>query len=107
MCGIAGQLTLSGGAVPNLSQRLSVMTWLLRHRGPDGQGTWQHPTDRVGFSHRRLSIIDLDTGTQPMRDGAGNWLTYNGEIYNYLELREELGVDGFRTTSDTEVILRA
>jgi asparagine synthase (glutamine-hydrolysing) len=107
MCGIAGQLTLSGGPLPDLSQRLSLMNWLLRHRGPDGEGTWEHPSARVGFAHRRLSIIDLDTGAQPMRDPAGNWITYNGEIYNYVELRQELGEEQFRTTSDTEVILRA
>jgi asparagine synthase (glutamine-hydrolysing) len=107
MCGIAGQLSLSGAPLPNLTERLSVMNWLLRHRGPDGEGTWQHPTGRAGFAHRRLSIIDLDTGSQPMRDERGNWVTYNGEIYNYVELREELGVDQFRTTSDTEVILAA
>jgi asparagine synthase (glutamine-hydrolysing) len=61
----------------------------------------------VGFAHRRLTIIDLTTGQQPMEDHAGNWVTYNGEIYNYLELREELGSNLFRTHSDTEVILHA
>jgi asparagine synthase (glutamine-hydrolysing) len=61
----------------------------------------------VGFSHRRLSIIDLTTGQQPMGDPTGNWVTYNGEIYNYLELRDELGPNLFRTGSDTEVILHA
>jgi asparagine synthase (glutamine-hydrolysing) len=59
------------------------------------------------LAHRRLSIIDLGTGNQPMTDGAGNWLTFNGEIYNYRELRAELGESLFRTTSDTEVILQA
>ena len=66
-----------------------------------------HPRRRVGLAHRRLSIIDLDAGAQPMTDGAGNWIAFNGEIYNYLELREELGAEQFRTDSDTEVILRA
>ena len=61
----------------------------------------------VGFGHRRLSIIDLDSGAQPMSDASGNWVTYNGEIYNYLELRDELGRETFRTTSDTEVLLAA
>jgi asparagine synthase (glutamine-hydrolysing) len=107
MCGIAGQLSLSGAPLANLPESLSVMNWLLKHRGPDGEGTWEHSTRRAGFAHRRLSIIDLDTGSQPMRDARGNWVTYNGEIYNYLELREELGVENFRTTSDTEVILAA
>jgi asparagine synthase (glutamine-hydrolysing) len=107
MCGIAGQLSLAGEPLPHLSEALSVMNRLLQHRGPDGEGIWQHPSARAGFAHRRLSIIDLDTGAQPMRDPAGNWITYNGEIYNYVELRQELGVEQFRTTSDTEVILRA
>ncbi|KDC56809.1 hypothetical protein [Bordetella bronchiseptica] len=55
----------------------------------------------------RLSIIDLVSGAQPMRGNSGNVITYNGEIYNYIELRRELGEDSFETTSDTEVILRA
>lgn len=107
MCGIAGALSLSTAEIPNLGRRLSVMNELLRHRGPDGVGSWQHPRECVGFAHRRLSIIDLSTGDQPMTDAAGNWITYNGEIYNYIELREELGAADFKTTSDTEVILAA
>jgi asparagine synthase (glutamine-hydrolysing) len=76
------------------------------HRGPDGQAIWQHPAGHLGFAHRRLSIIDLATGDQPIGDGAGSWISYNGEIYNYIELRAELGSRAFRTTSDTEVALR-
>ncbi len=83
------------------------MNELLRHRGPDGEGIWRHPDGHVGFAHRRLSIIDLSTGNQPMTDDCGNWLVFNGEIYNYRELRRELGIENFRTTSDTEVILQA
>jgi asparagine synthase (glutamine-hydrolysing) len=83
------------------------MNRLLAHRGPDGEGVWIHDRGHAGFAHRRLEIIDLATGQQPMHDGDGNWITYNGEIYNYLELRRELGDDSFRTTSDTEVVLRA
>ena len=83
------------------------MSELVRHRGPDGEGTWTHPHGHLGFAHRRLKIIDLATGQQPMTDGSGNWITYNGEIYNYLELRTELGEARFTTASDTEVILRA
>src|SRR5690606_36700160 len=64
-------------------------------------------SDLVGLVHLRLSIIDLTTGDQPMTSPAGNVITYNGEIYNYIELRRELGEDTFRTSSDTEVILRA
>jgi asparagine synthase (glutamine-hydrolysing) len=83
------------------------MNDLLAHRGPDGDGAWVHPDNAVAFAHRRLAIIDLVTGEQPMTDGAGNWITYNGEIYNYVELRQVLGADRFRTGSDTEVILQA
>ena len=107
MCGIAGVYSLSGGTIPALDDRLAAMSHLVRHRGPDGEGSWSGPSDRVGFVHRRLSIIDLVSGDQPMTDEAGNWITFNGEIYNYIELREELGSETFRTTSDTEVILAA
>jgi asparagine synthase (glutamine-hydrolysing) len=107
MCGIAGALSLSTAEIPNLERRIEVMNDLLRHRGPDGEGTWHHARRCAGFAHRRLSIIDLSTGDQPMTDPAGNWITYNGEIYNYIELREELGAANFKTTSDTEVILAA
>ena len=108
MCGIAGMIRLNGDAIPSLTSGLAVMNDLLRHRGPDGEGSWIHPERSVGFTHRRLSIIDLETGQQPMTDPVGNWITYNGEIYNYIELRETLGGrSGFRTTSDTEVILRS
>ena len=106
MCGIAGAIDLNGRAIGGLGPRLGVMNELIRHRGPDGTGEWMHEARHVGFTHRRLTIIDLDTGDQPMTDGGGNWITYNGEIYNYKELRSEIGHDRFRTTSDTEVILQ-
>lgn len=107
MCGIAGSVSLSLEAIPHLSRVLGVMNDLQQHRGPDGEGIWQHPRALVGFAHRRLSIIDLVTGHQPMSDNAGNWVTYNGEIYNYREVRAELGPKTFVTQSDTEVILHA
>lgn len=107
MCGIAGSIQLQRERIPELGKRLGLMNDLIRHRGPDGDGKWEHPSGTVGFAHRRLSIIDLQTGQQPMRDAGGNWITYNGEIYNYLELRKELGEEHFRTQSDTEVILHA
>jgi asparagine synthase (glutamine-hydrolysing) len=108
MCGIAGILSLTNNPEPDLIPRLRVMNALQEHRGPDGSGVWVHKHLHVGFGHRRLSIIDLQTGNQPMTDPGENTICYNGEIYNYLELRQELKNDySFRTTSDTEVILAA
>ena len=106
MCGIVGILNLDRrepvdqGLLQRMSQRLE-------HRGPDDSGLW---IDRgVGFGHRRLSIIDLVSGHQPMSaPGGTSWITYNGEIYNYIELRRELEAGGwtFATQSDTEVLLQ-
>ncbi len=105
MCGIAGIVDLRGTSdVPE--SLLRRMTDALTHRGPDESGLYLEPG--VGFGHRRLSIIDLATGQQPMSSDDGRcWLTYNGEIYNYRELRTELEAAGhaFRTRSDTEVLL--
>ena len=106
MCGIAAVLSLGDESVPHLDAALAGMNELIAHRGPDGSGTWTHPDRHVGLTHRRLAIIDLATGDQPMTDGDGNWITYNGEIYNYAALRSELGASRFTTSSDTEVILR-
>ncbi len=81
-----------------------------RHRGPDDKGVWVSPTARCILGHSRLSILDLsETGHQPMGDPSGRfWICFNGEIYNYLELREELRHDYiFRTQTDTEVLLAA
>ena len=83
------------------------MNKIQAHRGPDGEGIWTGQKEDVGLAHRRLSIIDLATGDQPMSDESGNTIVFNGEIYNYVELREELRDYGFKTTSDTEVILAA
>jgi len=107
VCGIAGAIDLAGRPIPELGRRLDVMNELQAHRGPDGQATWKHDRGHVGFAHRRLAIIDLSTGDQPMTDGRGSWLSYNGEMYNYIELRAEIGGAAFRTTSDTEVAIRA
>src|SRR5581483_2482921 len=107
MCGIGVILNLDSKPVDALERQLALMNTLQAHRGPDGEGRWKHDSGHLGFAHRRLEIIDLETGQQPMHDGDGNWITYNGEIYNYVELRRELGEDSFRTTSDTEVVLRA
>jgi asparagine synthase (glutamine-hydrolysing) len=107
MCGIAGAVHVRGEQVPDLERRLAVMNELLEHRGPDDSGTWVHERRHVGLTHRRLSIIDLEHGHQPMSDEAGRWITYNGEIYNHPELRATIGSAGFRTACDTEVVLRA
>ncbi|MGB0629698.1 MAG: asparagine synthase (glutamine-hydrolyzing) [Alphaproteobacteria bacterium] len=101
MCGIAG---LVGPWAPSLAE---AMTEAIAHRGPDGSGLWSE--DGVALGHRRLSIIDLsDAAAQPMHSPDGRYaLTYNGEIYNYRELRAGLEQGGiaFRTGSDTEVLL--
>ena len=107
MCGIAGLIALDDCAVDGAARHLQVMNDLLSHRGPDDEGVWLHGNGHVGLAHRRLSIIDLESGQQPMTSPAGNVVTYNGEIYNYLELREQLKPYPFRTTSDTEVLLAA
>jgi asparagine synthase (glutamine-hydrolysing) len=108
MCGIAGAMNLNGQPLTDLSSRLVTMEKLQRHRGPDGSGFWKHKRNILGFSHQRLSIIDLSaTGVQPMTDRNGNWIVFNGEVYNFLELRRELGEDNFFSHSDTETILRA
>ena len=107
MCGIGGAVSLSLSPLRNAQGTVELMNELLRHRGPDGEATWVHDHEVAAFAHRRLAIIDLESGDQPMTDGAGNWVTHNGEIYNYIELRGLLGKDRFHTSSDTEVILRA
>lgn len=105
MCGIAGIASLSSTPIPALQESLSVMNDLQRHRGPDGAGIFVNQSNTCGLAHRRLSIIDLSTGNQPMSHSSGLNIVFNGEIYNYIELREEIGVENFQTTSDTEVIL--
>ncbi len=106
MCSIAGIISLDGQMYNSIEKALNVMNHLQQHRGPDGDGVWFHNTKTVGLAHRRLSIIDLETGEQPMCDGNGNYVCFNGEIFNYLELRNEIG-GKYKTTSDTEVILKA
>ncbi|WOH68173.1 asparagine synthase (glutamine-hydrolyzing) [Bradyrhizobium sp. BWA-3-5] len=106
VCGIFGLLTKNG---PVDADQVDRLTDLVAHRGPDGRGV--RVNGNVGLGHRRLAIIDLtDDGAQPMCDRhLPIWITYNGEIYNYLELRAELEALGhvFHTASDTEVLLAA
>ncbi len=95
--------------MPQLDRALALQSNLLAHRGPDGEGTWTSLDKSVGLTHRRLAIIDLsEAAAQPMHGPNGAVITYNGEIYNYHELRVALsGRWQFRTKSDTECILAA
>lgn len=107
MCGIAGILRLDGKDLPgNASICIKAMTDSMSHRGPDGEGFWQKGP--LGLGHRRLSIIDLAGGAQPMQSSDGKLcIVFNGEIYNFRALRKQLEGEGFTflTSSDTEVIL--
>ena len=106
MCGICGTMEMSGR--PVLKKDISAMMSALAHRGPDGAGSYVQ--GEVGLGHRRLSIIDLNGGSQPISNEDGTLhIIFNGEIYNYIELREELLTYGhvFITQSDTEVIVHA
>ena len=102
MCGICG---FTGSSDHKL---LVEMTESMTHRGPDDSGYYEDEAASLGV--RRLSIIDLETGHQPISDEEGStWVIFNGEIYNYRNLRQELGASGhvFATNSDTEVIVHA
>lgn len=106
MCGIAGVLRLDRRAADG--DEAGRLCARLAHRGPDGEGV--HAEGPVALAHRRLSIIDLEGGVQPMANEDGSaWITFNGEVYNFRELRPELERRGhrFATASDTEVILHA
>lgn len=107
MCGIAGILRLDGGNLPkDASLCVKSMTDSMSHRGPDGEGLWQKGP--ISLGHRRLSIIDLAGGAQPMQSADGRFcIVFNGEIYNFRSLRKQLENEGFSflTSCDTEVIL--
>src|SRR5262245_58080803 len=119
MCGIAGairQIPPDGRSSARPRSRkvaslVEAITAAQRHRGPDGSGLWQSAGQEVVFGHRRLAILDLsDAGAQPMVDGeSGCAVAFNGEVYNFLDLRRELQALGetFRSSCDTEVILKA
>lgn len=112
MCGICGFLgpggSNDGGAAERLVRRMADA---IAHRGPDGEGAWSDPEAGIALGHRRLAIVDLSPlGRQPMVSADGRWrISFNGEIYNYQDLRRELEADGvaFRSSSDTEVLLEA
>lgn len=107
MCGVAGIFNYETGRRVDAAV-LDRMGIVLAHRGPDGSGTYRDDDAGLALTHRRLSILDLTTGEQPMSYGGGRfWTVFNGEIYNYRELRTNLEKRGhsFRTTSDTEVLV--
>ncbi|MEO6420198.1 MAG: asparagine synthase (glutamine-hydrolyzing), partial [Polyangiaceae bacterium] len=108
MCGIAGVVALGHRAAAPDLECLSRMVGSLRHRGPDELGVYRDR--RAGLAHARLSIIDVSAGQQPLSNEDGTlWISFNGEIFNYIELRADLIALGhvFRTRSDTEVIVHA
>ena len=113
MCGICGFSDFGPQASPPsvppsvLRQKLAKMNQTLYHRGPDGAGLYHDPLGRMHLAHRRLSIIDVEHGQQPMSNADGSlWITFNGEIYNYQALKASLSPHrDFQTDSDTEVIL--
>jgi asparagine synthase (glutamine-hydrolysing) len=108
MCGITGFWNLDGRPVNR--EELIRFTNQLAHRGPDGWDVHVDESAALGFGHRRLAIIDLNTGDQPMSYMDGRyWIVFNGEIYNFVELRKELETLGysFKTDSDTEIVLAA
>ena len=113
MCGIVGAFSFNNDSFKVTEPYLTTMRDTMIHRGPDGFGTWVSESGKVGFGHRRLSIIDLsEAAAQPMCNADRSlWLTFNGEIYNHAEIRSELIKDGFNQWktdhSDTEVILHA
>src|SRR5689334_11239851 len=114
MCGIGGLILPEAEARRHCPQRvIRRMTGRLQHRGPDGRGEWNHAGEyhHVTFGHTRLAILDLtDAARQPMVDPvSGCTLIYNGEVYNFVELRESLEKEDetFQSTGDTEVILKA
>src|SRR5437588_574932 len=105
MCGIAGLLFADPSRPPDTAV-LRAMGDAIAHRGPDAEGYWMEPG--LGLAHRRLSIIDLAGGDQPMANESGSvQVVFNGEIYNFQALRGELEGKGhrFRTNSDTEVVV--
>lgn len=112
MCGICGIIQIkSNWTREELTEKISAMSSELAHRGPDGHGIWIDPNTRLGFGHRRLSIVDLSSDAgQPMTSHDGRFIiTFNGEIYNYLELKRKLlGLGArFTTQSDTEILLES
>jgi len=109
MCGIAGVVRRDGAPIPDRASLATTLAHALAHRGPDGRGVWHSQDGDALLVHTRLAIIDLTpAGAQPMTADGRHTIVFNGEIYNYRELRSWLERDGerFRTSNDTEVLLR-
>lgn len=108
MCGFVGFISSGSHEREHVYSQFNRAMAAIQHRGPDGNGQWVSSNGQIGMGHVRLSIIDIESGTQPMVSDDGRYvIIYNGEIYNYIELQAELGLGNFKTKSDTEVILRA
>ena len=106
MCGINGIFNYSGASLPDATSHLEKMNACIAHRGPDDHGTWSDASGRVHLGHQRLSIIDLSPlGHQPMISDTGNVIVFNGEIYNYKEIKKHAGDRKYKSASDTEVML--
>lgn len=108
MCGVAGSFSYDASVAVNVDVLHKVSDYM-QSRGPDGMGFWKHPKHSIALAHRRLAVIDLsENAAQPMSDPSGRYvISYNGEIYNYIALREHCVKKGyqFSTDSDTEVLL--
>ncbi len=108
MCGINGFFAFSEKKIENHEQLLGKMNNLVAHRGPDDAGIWSNTAKGIYFGHRRLSIIDLSNhGHQPMISKHGNALVFNGEVYNYEDIKSQLENTPYLSNSDTEVVLRS
>lgn len=106
MCGINGFFNYSEIKIQEGFNRVAAMNQSVVHRGPDDSGIWTSPDDRIYLGHQRLSILDLSSaGHQPMKSPGGTVIVFNGEIYNYPELKEQFGAQRFRSQSDTEILL--
>ena len=104
MCGINGLFSFSGVGIDRAVEKISAMNERIQHRGPDDRGVWKDDSGRLVFGHLRLSIIDLSpSGHQPMISRKGTVIVFNGEIYNYKEIRDQFFKnEELNSSSDTE-----
>ena len=110
MCGIAGGLFFKTQKGNDIKKAVDIMSATMKNRGPDSYGYWDDPQSQLALGHRRLAILDLNSRSdQPMVSTCGRYvIVFNGEIYNYQQLKNELEIQGqtFKTSGDTEVILK-